>query len=90
MGVTVTYEFGRWVCLCDYEDSHFPKAAGFYWDSRRRAWVTSKADRASGLMMYADPDAKKRILNRLYGSGHGSDSTMFTPAKSGRFGNHAS
>lgn len=82
--VLVTFEFGRFVCDCPYEDRGIPKAAGFWWDRRRRAWYTWDARIASGLIGFADREAKKRILDKIYGPGFGSDTGMRIPSKGGR------
>jgi len=78
----MVYEFGRFVFLAEYEDRHIPKAARFFWDGRRGAWVTESFRCASGLLMYADEDAKRRILDRVVGAG--VDRSMEIPGRGGR------
>ena len=63
----MVYEFGRFVFLGEYEDRELPKAARFFWDPRRKAWVTSSFRCAAGLLKYADRDARSRILDRVMG-----------------------
>lgn len=84
--IRVIVEFERWVCLCSYENREVPKAARFWWDRRRKAWVTTSAKVASGLIKFADKEAKSRILDKL--NGRGAVQTEWVPAKRGRFGNH--
>lgn len=60
--IKMVYEFGRFVLMCDYADRQIPKSAHFWWDKHRGAWVTDSHRVASGLIMFANADAKKRIL----------------------------
>ncbi len=82
----MVYEFGRWVFMCEYEDRHIPKAARFFWDRHRGAWVTTSAKMASGLIMYADKEAKQQILDKLIGPPPLPVPRQHIPPKFGRFG----
>lgn len=85
--IRMVFEFGRFVVLCDYNDRHIPKAAHFWFDRKRGAWVSESYRWASALLMYADADAKKRILDRVVGPTR--DDTMFKPATVGRYGSRS-
>ncbi len=85
--VRLTVEFERYLCFCTYEEREIPKKARFWWDRQRGAWVTTSARVASRLLRYADREAGERILDKL--NGRGGDQLEYTPAKVGKFGNHA-
>ncbi len=85
--IRMVFEFGRWILRCEYNDRHIPKAAHFWWDRKIQAWVTSSARVASGLILYADKEAKERILDKL--TGPPGEQREYSPAKVGRFGNHS-
>ena len=72
------YRWDRWVFECEYEDRLIPKAARFMFDFQQKIWYTRSARCASGLILYATDEARKKILDKLY---NGPQHTT-APAKS--------
>ena len=83
--IRLVVEFENYVCLCPYELREVPKTAGFWWDSRRKAWTTNSASKASGLIKFADREARERILDKLNGAAR--EQREWIPAKVGKYGN---
>lgn len=63
-GITVTFEKGRFVCHCLYEDRLIPKAARFCFDPVDKVWFTTSEKCAERLKQYCDAEAKQWIKNK--------------------------
>lgn len=75
----VSFHDGEFFCVCTYADREIPKGAKFYWNARRKVWMTTSARCAARLMQYCDASARRAIVDKLtwgLGGGGGSHSRI--------------
>lgn len=55
---------GVFVFECTYEERALPKNAKFWWDAKRRSWITQSPRCAMQLRQYATQTARARFVDR--------------------------